>query len=67
MGYQGQNHIYVVVETTGHTQFMAQYLSLSIELGLQVFILNVYVIGIMPYLSNYPFFPAQKSSSIKNS
>ena len=41
MDYQGQKHIYVVAETTGHTQFMSHYLSLGIELSLQVFILNV--------------------------
>jgi len=41
MGYQGQHNIYVVAGTTGHTQFMAHCLSLSIQLSLQVFILNV--------------------------
>jgi hypothetical protein len=41
MGYQGQQHIYVVAETTGPTKFMAHYLSLSKELSLQVSVLNV--------------------------
>lgn len=61
-------NIYVVTETTGHAEFMAHYLHLSIELSLKVLKLNPQVKELChTAVVNYLSCPVQIRSSRKNS